>query len=176
MRERGGGRQRNEERSSRSCGTWGTRSSAATMIPGIEKRLTTAAQIATQLLDFGKEHRFSSFLPFSSPFSSIFLSRLFLSVLTLSDSDERENGDEESLTTGKEWRWGKEGKSDARSVKKFHRSEPRQLLNLAVTKRTKGVVGIEDNEVTDYCHIELLSQEIRESNCGSFSCKNINCS
>lgn len=29
------------------------------------------------------------------------------------------------------------GEGDAQSVKKFFRSEPRQLLNLAVTKRTK---------------------------------------
>lgn len=41
--------------------------------------------------------------------------------------------------------------ADARSVKKFRRSEPGQLLNLAVTKRTKGV-GF--NEVTNT--VELL--------------------
>lgn len=103
------------------------RGRAATMSPGIEKRLTTVARIATQLLDFGKERR--RFLP-----DARVLISPPLSVLTLRDSDE--SGDEGNLTTRtgtRVWKWqgerewvkreeegGKrERESDARSVKKF---------------------------------------------------------
>lgn len=94
--ERGKG---TRESSSRSFGTWGTRSSAATVIPGIEKRLTTAAQIATQLLDFGKERRFS----FPSFFPASLISPL-LFVLALPDSDGREQRRRKFNDDREEWR------------------------------------------------------------------------
>lgn len=57
-----GGRQRRENPRDRLGRR--ERGRAATMIPGIEKRLTTVARIATQLLDYGVERRrFPSLLP-----------------------------------------------------------------------------------------------------------------
>jgi len=70
----------------------------------------------------------------------------------------------------KEWRWrrrrfndnaeyGDEDESDAQSVKKFRRSEPRHLFNLAATKRTKGV---EFNEVINIAVSSFFSILIRK--------------
>jgi len=50
-----GGRQRREDPRDRLGHR--ERGRTATMIPGIEKRLTTAARIATQLLDYSEERR-----------------------------------------------------------------------------------------------------------------------
>ena len=92
------------------------------------------------------------------------LSHPLPSVLTLPDSDERERrrrrrrfNDNAGYEDGEE--------SDARSVKKFHQNESRQLLNLAATKRTKGDVGF--NEVINITASDFFrfdSQEICEQN------------
>lgn len=118
------------------------RGRAATMIPGIEKRLTTAARIATQLLDHGVERR-----RFPPPPPCLYLSPL-PSILTLPDSDERERrrrrrrfNDNAGYGDGKE--------SDTRSVKKL-RSETRQLLNLATIKRPKEAGFNEVTDTTDF--------------------------
>lgn len=123
------------------------RGRAATMIPGIEKRLTTAARIATQLLDYGVERR-----RFPPPPPRVLISPL-LSVLTLPDSHERERRRRRRRFNDNAG-YGDGGESDARSVKKFRRSEPRQLLNLAATKRTK---RIEFNEVTNIAVSRVFS-------------------
>jgi len=66
------------------------RGRAATMIPGIEKRLTTAARIATQLLDYGIERR--RFPPPPCPYLIPFHPSWPCPTVTRENGDENEGG------------------------------------------------------------------------------------
>lgn len=139
-------------------GSFGTRSRAraraATMIPGIEKRLTTVARITTQLLDLGEEgrrrRRRRRFPPSPCPYLAFSVRPDPGSTVTRERRRRRRRLNDD----GGRGRTGRKGVS-ARSVKKFRRSESGQLLNLAVTKRTKEV-GFNEGNQYRLSRLELL--------------------